>query len=114
RHTSALEASGSSTAFPEVEGLAELLEQIERLPGAQLRVLELLSVRVFTAAAGFARAIEVLRGLSQPVATRGSSAADPLEEEIDAELEQTLEKLRDDIESVGVDRAIDLFIEEWN
>ena len=47
------------------------------------------------------------------MATRGSSAADPLEE-IDAELEQTLEKLRDDIESVGVDRAIDLFIEEWN
>ena len=47
------------------------------------------------------------------MATRGSSAADPLEE-IDGELEQTLEKLRDDIESVGVDRAIDLFIEEWN
>ncbi|CAE7949279.1 unnamed protein product [Symbiodinium sp. KB8] len=113
RHTSALEACGSSTAFPEVEGLAELLEQIERLPRAQRRVLELLSVNVFTAAAGFARAIEVVRGLSQPVATRGSSAADPLEE-IDAELEQTLEKLRDDIESVGVDRAIDLFIEEWN
>eukprot|EP00439_Symbiodinium_sp_Y106_P075439 s929_g14.t5 len=111
---SPLEASGSSTAFPEVvEDLAELLQQIERLPRAKLIFLQLLSVDIFIAAAGFARAIEVLRGLSQPVATRGSSAADPLEE-IDGELEQTLEKLRDDIESVGVDRAIDLFIEEWN
>ncbi|CAE7819924.1 unnamed protein product [Symbiodinium sp. CCMP2592] len=110
---SPLEASGSSTAFPEVKGSAELLQQFERLPRAKLILLQLLSVNIFVAAAGFARAIEVLRGLSQPVATRGSSAADPLEE-IDGELEQTLEKLRDDIESVGVDRAIDLFIEEWN
>ena len=70
-------------------------------------------MKAFTATAGFARAIEVVCGLAQPVATRGSSAADPLEE-IDAELEQTLDKLRDDIESVGADRAIDLFIEEWN
>ncbi|CAE7416866.1 unnamed protein product [Symbiodinium sp. CCMP2456] len=46
RDTSALEAFGSSTAFTEVEGLAELLEKLERLPRAKLRFLELLSVHV--------------------------------------------------------------------
>ena len=64
-------------------------------------------------AAAFPQFVDVLRGLSQPVATRGSSASDH-NEEIDEGLAQTLEKLRDDIEKEGVDRAIDLFIEEWN
>ena len=72
-----------------------------------------IKVAGFGTAVAFPQFVDVLLNLSQPVATRGSSASDH-DEEIDEELAQTLEKLHEDIQSVGNDRAIDLFIEEWN
>ena len=67
----------------------------------------------FTSAKGFPHFVDVLCGLSQPVATRGSSASDH-NEEIDQELAETLRKLLEDIQSVGVEQAIERFVEEWN
>lgn len=93
--------------------VTSLLEQLSRFPASKSWFLKLLEVKELSHAESFSDLLEVARGLSQPVATRGSSSAD-IEDEIDQELSQTLQKLFDDIGSVGVEQAINSFIEEWN
>ena len=70
-------------------------------------------MKEFLHAEDYARLVNVVCGLSQPVVTRGSSSNE-IDDEIDRELSQTLQKLSDDIGSVGVEQAICRFIEEWN
>ena len=70
-------------------------------------------MKEFRHAEAYSEFVEVLRGLSEPVATRGSSSHD-IDNEIDRELSQTLQNLSDDIGSVGVEQAISRFVEEWN
>ncbi|CAE7597705.1 unnamed protein product [Symbiodinium necroappetens] len=93
--------------------VTSLLEQLSRFPASKSWFLKLLEVKELSQAESFSDLLEVARGLSQPVATRGSSSAD-IEDEIDEDLSQTLQKLFDDIGSVGVEQAISGFIEEWN
>eukprot|EP00439_Symbiodinium_sp_Y106_P060394 s2935_g8.t3 len=90
-----------------------VLEQLWRFAASRVCFLKLLQVKEFRHAEAYSEFVEVLRGLSEPVATRGSSSHD-IDNEIDRELSQTLQNLSDDIGSVGVEQAISRFVEEWN
>ncbi|CAE7665179.1 unnamed protein product [Symbiodinium sp. CCMP2456] len=90
-----------------------VLEQLSRFAASRECFLKLLEVKGFFHAEAYPELVEVVRGLSQPVATRGSPSNE-IDDEIDQELSQTLSKLSDDIGTVGVEQAICRFIEEWN